>query len=97
MEAAASWIVKSIVPEPRMPHNINREFTVTLTPGGTVTGVESQRPAFAKVRSFEVVSSSPGEVAVQVRVHGMSAGTLNVPFTITLEEGEAVFTIRVIG
>lgn len=94
---STQWKVTSIVPEPRMPHNINKEFTLTIVPGGKVTNVISTLPAFAKVRSFNVESAGSDKVIVIVRIHGMSAGTLNVPFEVNLEGGNAGFVIRVIG
>ncbi len=97
MATANQWKIVSIEPEPRMPDNINKEFRLVIVPGGKVTDVVSQRPAFAKVREFEVEADEKDRLEVRVKIHGMSAGTLNVPFVVKLEGGEVGFTIRVVG
>jgi hypothetical protein len=45
MTTANQWKIVSIEPEPRMPDNINKEFRLTIAPGGKVTDVVSQRPS----------------------------------------------------
>jgi hypothetical protein len=80
-----------------MPSNINKEFKLVIVPEGSVTNVSSQRPAFAKVRSFEVESAGGGKIVLKVLIHGMSAGTLNVPFVVDINGGNVSFTIRVVG
>ncbi len=57
----------------------------------------SQRRAFAKVRGFEVESTSAGRVVLKVTILGMRAGTLNVPFTVKIDQGEVEFVIRIFG
>jgi len=96
MGTTDQWQIVSIEPEPRMPSNINKEFKLVIVPEGTVSEVVSERPAFAKVRNFNVESTGGGKIVLNVRIHGMSAGTLNVPFVVKLSGGEVGFTIRVI-
>ncbi len=97
MAPAKQWQVVSIEPAPRMPDNAGREFTLTIEPEGDVAEVFSQRPAFAKVRGFEVESATGGRTVLKVRIVGMRAGTLNVPFTVKIDHGEVEFVIRLVG
>ncbi len=97
MVVTSQWRIVSIEPAPRMPDNVGREFTLTIEPEGAVTDVFSQRPAFAKVRGFEVESTAGGRVVLKVTIVGMRAGTLNVPFTVEIDQGEVEFVIRLVG